>query len=104
MELQAENKRCQAELRAMRKAIRWGAPDHLIVMTTCYINTKKVWNHQQNVYLFGYFDNRKAQSKIIYLQKAIEQSESKEQNVQDQLASVIKVVSIIIVKSSQGRN
>lgn len=68
-------------------------------MTTCYINTKKVWNHQQDVYLFGYFDNRKAQSKIIYLQKAIEQSESKEQNVQDQLASVIKVVSIIIVKS-----
>lgn len=65
---------------------------------------KKVWNHQQDVYLFGYFDNRKAQSKIIYLQKAIEQSESKEQNVQDQLASVIKVVSIIIVKSSQGRN
>ncbi|XP_078338059.1 centrosomal protein of 89 kDa-like isoform X3 [Crassostrea virginica] len=55
VELQAENKRCQAELRAMRKAIR------------------------------------KAQSKTLYLQKAIEQSELKEQNVQDQLASVIKV-------------
>ncbi|XP_048773263.2 centrosomal protein of 89 kDa-like isoform X2 [Ostrea edulis] len=55
VELQAENKRCLAELRAMRKAIR------------------------------------KAQSKMIYLQKAIEQSELKEQNVQEQLASVIKV-------------
>ncbi|XP_061163298.1 centrosomal protein of 89 kDa-like [Saccostrea echinata] len=55
VELQAENKRCQAELRAMRKAIR------------------------------------KAQSKMVYLQKAIDQSELKEQNVQDQLASVIKV-------------
>ena len=38
---------------------------------------------------------RKAQSKTLYLQKAIEQSELKEQNVQDQLASVIKVVSSV---------
>lgn len=32
---------------------------------------------------------------MIYLQKAIEQSELKEQNVQEQLASVIKVVRFI---------
>lgn len=65
-------------------------------MTTFCIH-KKVGNHQQDIWLFCYFDNRKAQSKIIYLQKAIEQSESKEQNVQDQLASVIKVVGIITI-------
>jgi hypothetical protein len=35
---------------------------------------------------------------MIYLQKAIEQSELKEQNVQDQLASVIKVVRFILLE------
>lgn len=59
--------------------------------------TQKSWKSPARYLVFCYFDNRKAQSKIIYLQKAIEQSESKEQNVQDQLASVIKVVSIITI-------
>ena len=44
--------------------------------------------YHRNSYIF-----RKAQSKMIYLQRAIEQSENKEQSVQEHLASIIKVVS-----------
>ncbi|XP_069113940.1 centrosomal protein of 89 kDa-like isoform X3 [Argopecten irradians] len=55
VELTAENKRIQAEMKAMQKAVR------------------------------------KAQSKIMYLQKAVEQSEDKEHTVQEQLANIIRV-------------
>ncbi|XP_060069382.1 centrosomal protein of 89 kDa-like [Ylistrum balloti] len=64
VELAAENKRLQAEMKAMQKAVR------------------------------------KAQSKIMYLQKAVEQSENKEYTVQEQLANIIRVAE----KAAQERD
>lgn len=42
---------------------------------------------------------RKTQNKMLYLQRAIEQSETKEQSVQDYLGNIIRVVGTkVIVK------
>ena len=44
---------------------------------------------------------RKTQSKMLYLQRAIEHSETKEQSVQDYLANIIRVVGISLKLNSQ---